>query len=176
MRGRKRKPNARRRQTTEAGRKFHGATSETLKRQAEVLSIHGGMKELRHLARNGTLASSENPIDTLLHKKIITQDMAQEAHRLRGLYIILFGLPEARTGAYGEVYGIANDGVFPIKEAAEYHSKTDSLVAWTSRWCMGQVLNIAVFRRPADIDAVRRGLRALVIQDFVPVLKATAKS
>jgi len=176
MRGRKRKHDARRRQTTEAGRKFHGATPETLKRQAEILSIHGGMKDLRRLARNGTLAASENPIDTLLHKKIITQDMAREADQLRHLFIKLYGSPEAPIGAYGEFNGTGDPNAFPDREAAEYRLKTYQIVAWTDLFTLRHTLNISIFRRPADIRALKRGLKALVTQGPVPLDWETAKS
>lgn len=175
MRGRKRKPNARRRQTTEAGRKFHGATPETIKRKAEILSMTGTRKELQWLAINGTLAASENPISTLVHKEIISQAMAEEADRLRFLFTKLYGSPEASISAYGEYNGRGDPNTFPDKEASEYRLKTFQLVAWTDLFTLRQTLNISIFRRPADIKAVKRGLRALVRQEFVPVNWETVK-
>jgi len=177
MRGRKRKANARRRQTTREGQgRQTGATPQTLRRQAGELKIRGSLKDLRRLARNGTLALSENPISVLLFKRIIGHQEVAEADRLRYLWQKLYGPPEARISAYGEFNGAGDPNAFPEREAAEYDHKTTSLQAWTSKWCLGQVLNMAVFRRPADVAAVKRGLRALVIQDFVPVNWETAKS
>jgi len=140
-----------------------GKTIETIESDEDYY------KRLWWRIRAGDFVAGENPISMLVHHKTITEDEAREADRLRYLWQKLYGSPEARISAYGEFSGRPDPNTFPEREAAEYDHKTTSLQAWTSKWCLGQVLNMAVFRRPADIAAVKRGLRALVRQDFVPV-------
>jgi len=132
-------------------------------------------KRLCWRVKGGDFKTAENPVSMLVYHKTITEEEAIAADRLRHLRIKLYGSPDAPIGAYGEFNGGGDPNSFPEREAAEYDHKTTMIVEFASRWTLGQVLNFCVFRQPADLKAVKRGLRVLVIQDFVPVNWEDAK-